>query len=139
MGNDVKIRVWRWICGLPAWTLTALCLAAIAWLTLSSKPLGDTELPLFPHADKLAHAIMFGGLAFCIMLDSLRQGRERRFRASMAVWAAVVSALVGLLTEVAQQAMDAGRSGDPLDLLADTAGAVATAAAFYPLARRRAD
>lgn len=137
MGKDVKMRVWRWICGLPAWTLTALCLAAIAWLTLASKPLGDTELPLFPHADKLAHAIMFGGLAFCIMLDSLRLGR--RCRVSTAVWAAVASALVGLLTEVAQQAMDAGRSGDPYDLLADTAGAVATAAAFYRLAQRKAD
>lgn len=118
---------------LPKWTLTAVCLAAILWLTLASKPLGDNEIELFPHADKVAHAIMFGGFTFCILMDWTRKRDWTRIPLKIAVWAAVFSILLGVATEILQQSMHIGRSGDCLDLIADSAGAIIVAAAIYSI------
>ena len=120
-------RIKNFLRGLPPWSLSVVCALAIAWLTLASKPLGDNELPLFPHADKLAHAIMFGGFVFCMIIDWQRQRDWRHCTVKAGVIAAAVSIAAGILTEMAQTAMHAGRSGDPLDLLADAAGAILVA------------
>jgi len=37
--------------------------AVILYGTISSDPAGVEHLPMFPGADKLIHAVMFGGLA----------------------------------------------------------------------------
>lgn len=126
-------RIREFLEWLPKWTLTAVCLAAILWLTLASKPLGDNEIQLFPHADKVAHAIMFGGFTFCILLDWIRRHGWNRCPVRMAVIGASVSILLGVLTELLQQEMHIGRSGDPLDLLADSTGAILTAFLFLTL------
>lgn len=115
---------------MPPWTLTGFCLAAILWLTLASKPLGDNEIELFPHADKVAHAIMFGGFTFCILIDWIRKRGWRRCGWKVAVAACVISIGLGILTEFLQQSMQAGRSGDPLDLLADSIGSILVTAFF---------
>lgn len=120
---------------LPSWTLTLICLAAILWLTLASKPLGDNDIQLFPHADKVVHAIMFGGFAFCIILDWMRKRNWQACTAKVAVSAASASILLGILTEIGQQAMHLGRSGDPIDLVADSIGAVLFAAAMLTATR----
>lgn len=112
---------------LPPFVLTAVCFAAICWLTLASKPLGDTDVMLFPHADKVAHAIMFGGFSFCIMLDSVRRRGWQRCRPATGVISVLASGAVGIATEYLQDAMHAGRSGDLLDLVADCTGAVIVA------------
>lgn len=112
---------------MPGWVLTGVCLAAILWLTLASKPLGDNEMKLFPHADKVAHAIMFGGFAFCILLDWTRKRGWKRPRWGVALAAAAASTALGILTEAAQSAMHIGRSGDGWDLVADAAGAAIVA------------
>ena len=57
---------------LPSWLLTAVTVAAILWLTLVPRPLGDMKPELFPGADKVVHAIMFGGLALMILTDCSR-------------------------------------------------------------------
>ncbi len=116
---------------LPAFTLTAVCLAAILWLTLASRPLGDNDIQLFPHADKVVHAVMFGGFAFCILLDRIRTDGWRPTTAKEAAAAAVAAVALGIVTELAQNAMHLGRSGDPADLLADAAGAILTACTFH--------
>lgn len=113
---------------LPAWSLTGVCLLAICWLTLASKPLGDTEIELFPHADKVAHAIMFGGFSFCIILDSVRKRHWRKCSPLTGVAAALASIALGIATEWLQATMHAGRSGDPFDLLADATGAILVSA-----------
>lgn len=115
---------------LPKWTLTILCLVAILWLTLASKPLGDNDIQLFPHADKVAHAIMFGGFTFCILLDWMRKRNWTRCTVKVAAMAAMAAIIVGVITEILQQSMHVGRSGDPLDLLADSAGALLIAISF---------
>lgn len=112
---------------LPAWSLTAVCLAAILWLTLASKPLGDNDIQLFPGADKVAHAIMFGGFTLCIAADWSRRRGWRRVLPKVAAAAVAASFLLGALTEFLQQSMHSGRSGDSLDLLADTVGSLIVA------------
>lgn len=124
-----KIR--KWLERLPAFTLSAVCLAAILWLTLASRPLGDNDIQLFPHADKVVHAVMFGGFVFCILLDRVRTDGWRRTTSREAAAAAMAAVALGIFTEVAQNAMHLGRSGDPADLLADAAGAILSAGAFH--------
>ncbi len=116
---------------LPPCTLTLICLAAILWLTLASEPLGDNDIQLFPHADKLVHAIMFGGFALCIILDWVRKRNWLGCTRNVAVLAAISSIVLGIMTEIGQQAMHIGRSGDPIDLVADSIGAILFAAAMF--------
>ena len=114
---------------LPPWCLSILCLSAILWLTLAPKPLGDLEPPLFEGADKLAHAIMFGGLTAMLILDRVRRDRWHPASTDFVWNAAIASALLGILIEVAQHLMGLGRGFDKMDIFADLDGAALTALA----------
>ena len=108
---------------LPAWTLSAVCFLAICWLTLAPHPLPENDIPLFPGADKIAHAIMFGGFTFCIILDwNRRHGWPVKIQKAD-VFAPDIASVFGIVTEVLQNRMNAGRSGDVWDLVADITGA----------------
>ncbi len=112
---------------LPPWCLSVLCLLAILWLTLAPKPLGDLEPPLFEGADKVVHAIMFGGMTAMLILDRIRRNNWSP-ASSTFVWnAAFASALLGVLIEVAQHLMGLGRGFDKYDIYADFDGACLTA------------
>lgn len=124
--NDIR----AFIAKLPAWMLTFLCVAAIAWLTLAPHPLGDNDLPLFPGADKVAHALMFGGLTFCILLDKRRKDGWLPLSFGILAMAVISAIFLGALTEILQDAMGLGRGGDILDLAADSVGALLTALAY---------
>ncbi len=52
-----------------------IVIAVILYATLNDNPLGADELPIFPGADKVIHAIMFGGLFSAISFDRFRDGR----------------------------------------------------------------
>lgn len=121
---------------LPPWILTAVCGAAILWLTLVPRPLPDSDIPLFPGADKVAHAIMFGALALCIETDRCRRG-HRWHPPTAGLWltAAAISSLTGIAIEWAQRAMDLGRSFETADMAADAAGAFLVALAIFPIYR----
>lgn len=107
----------------PPWTLTIICVAAILWMTLAPHPLGEEELPLFPGADKLAHAIMFGGVAVVVLLDLARRN-DRPLPRPKTVWCvAAFSSIFGATVEIAQWRMGLGRSFEWSDIIADTAGA----------------
>lgn len=124
---------------LPAWTLTIVCFLSICWLTLAPHPLPDNDIPLFPGADKIVHAIMFGGFTLCIILDwNRRHGWP--VTVSKADWYAPVYASgFGIVTELLQQEMNAGRSGDVWDLVADIIGSflVCGACVIYKLKRQQ--
>lgn len=106
------------------WWPTALTLAAVLWLTLAQNPTPDIEMPmLFPHVDKVVHAIMMGGLCGAAIFDYKRVSRpprpvSRRFM----VWLAVAMIVFSAADELAQSAMGVGRAGDVLDFGADLAG-----------------
>lgn len=101
---------------------TLIVLAVILYGTLSSDPIGADNLPLFPHADKLIHAIMMGGLFSAIIFDIQRADRSRRVAIRTMLIVAIVIMIFGGLVEVLQMTMDSGRSAELLDLLADWLG-----------------
>lgn len=108
---------------LPPWILTIVCFLAICWLTLAPHPLPDNDIPLFPGADKLVHAIMFGGFTLCIILDwNRRHGWPVKITKADAL-APDIASIFGIITEILQNEMNAGRSGDVWDLVADITGA----------------
>lgn len=108
---------------LPAGTFTFITLLAIFWLTLAPKPLGDEPPELFPGADKVVHAIMFGGLSWMMLLDWQLKHNWQRVKWMFALVAASVSSLIGILIEIAQDAMGMGRGFDYADIIADVTGA----------------
>lgn len=136
-------KIKRLLQNLPPWLLSMLCLLAICWLTLAPKPLGDNEIPLFPGADKIAHAIMFGGFTLCIIIDWCRRRDwpPYPYTIKTCLFAPVVPCLTGIATEILQDSMQLGRSGDEWHLVADFAGSFLVAAGFlfvqYLIAKRQ--
>lgn len=108
----------------PRWIFTILTVLLILWLTLMPDPLGDTTPTLFPGADKVVHAIMFGFLTTMILLDHQRNISWRPVSSGYITGAAIVSSLMGILVEVLQLKMDMGRGFEPADMVADILGAV---------------
>ena len=108
---------------LPSWLFTTVTLIAILWLTLAPKPLGDQPPPLFPGADKLAHAIMFGGLVWMIFLDIQRKHLWRPIKLNNAIIIAITVSILGILIEIAQATMGLGRGFEILDIISDAVGA----------------
>ncbi len=141
---NVKIRlvVWhdkliKFVNYLPAWSLTILTVLAILWLTLVPRPLGDLEPPLFPGADKIAHFIMFGGLLAMVFIDKVRGQNYKKLSVSFILYAMGAVILFGILIEILQLKMEAGRSFEFADIIADSSGAIAAAAVCLIIRRRR--
>lgn len=106
---------------IPRWLLSAVCFAAVLYLTLAPKPLPDTEMPLWEHTDKIVHALMFGGLCFCFGLDIWR---SRRAPLPDRLLLAAGVGLFGGFIELLQNAMRLGRGGDWADFAADIVGSL---------------
>lgn len=107
------------------WIATALVLLLILYLTLVPRPLPNTNIEI-PGLDKLAHAIMFGVLAFVTSIDMARRNRNdiRTLSNSTIIYISIIVAFVGLLIEILQQLMQLGRGGDLLDFIADIIGVI---------------
>ena len=121
-----------WRRKVPAWCVTTIVLGAILWLTLARAPIPETEIPAIPGADKVVHAIMFGGLTLVMCWDWSVSRRQilKRWQVSLC---AVASIIVGGAIEIAQGAMGYGRSADIMDFAADTIGALTV---MYMILRR---
>ena len=105
------------------WRYLSMLLAA-GWagviFYLSSLPGIDTP-PLFPHQDKLLHAIAYALLGF-LVLGAMRPTANGHGRRQLLL-AITMTAIYGALDEVHQHFVP-GRMPDGLDVLADLAGAV---------------
>lgn len=130
--KNLKLR----LANLPPWTLTIITIAVILWMTLAPHPLGDEDIPLFPGADKLVHAIMFGGLTIVALLDITRRQRWRPVPARCLWFVAILASLLGVLIEICQWKMGLGRSFEWADIAADTAGAFLCALLWLSAAPR---
>ena len=128
-------RAKRLLENLPPWLLSALTACAIMWLTLSPRPLGDIEPELFPGADKLAHAVMFGGITLTLLLDRMRSYGWQRPSGRFVAGCWLAATLFGVLIEVAQKFSGFGRSFEINDIIADSAGALAVAAFWFIFVR----
>lgn len=103
--------------------LTVIVVLAILWLTLVPKPLGEKEISLFPGADKVVHALMFGGLTFVALVDWARGRNYCSVRPAVCIVTALASTLLGVAIEYIQRAMALGRDFDVMDMAADACGA----------------
>lgn len=120
---------------MPRLVCSSLTVALILWLTLAPRPVGEMDVPLFPGADKLVHAVMFGFLAWMLYIDL---GKTRRSvpSATDTFLCAAASAIFGATTELLQNIMEAGRSMEGADWVADTLGAAIACAAILILRDR---
>lgn len=107
---------------LPAWIFTLITLLAILWLTLAPKPLGEEPPSFFPGADKVVHAIMFGGLTLVLLLDRQRKRGWKQVNIIYYLICATLSSILGIIIEYLQDNMELGRGFDFLDIVADIAG-----------------
>lgn len=107
---------------IPRWVPTGAVSASIMYLTLVPRPLPDDMPELFPGADKVVHALMFGALAGAIVLDR-RRGSDSLRWGRVALWSAVIASAAGGVIELLQGAMGMGREGDWMDFIADIIGA----------------
>lgn len=120
---------------LPPWTLTIVVSLLILYLTLVPKPLPEVDIPMFPGADKLVHAIMFGSLTGALGLDLARgRGGLDGLTPRRLVGFAIIATLAGGIIELLQAWMNLGRGCEIWDLVADGAGAVIAACVTRPVA-----
>lgn len=106
---------------LPYWLFSIITTLLILWLTLMPDPLGDDAPTLFPGADKVVHAIMFGFLSVMLLLDYQRKHGWRETGSGVMLIAAFISSALGILIEFIQRWMAMGRGFDPGDMVADVA------------------
>lgn len=132
---SASCRLARLLQRLPRWLPTVAVLVATCWSTLSPRPMGYIEQPLFEGADKLAHAALFGLLTLCLLRDAAAEMRLRNVTLTLAVEAAAVATLIGVGIEYAQKYMELGRSFELADIMADATGAIVVAAAVMLINR----
>ncbi len=87
----------------------------------------------FIPTDKAAHFCMYGLLAWLV----LRAAGNRRVSASLALAAVGWVMLVGATDELWQSIANRGRTGDPMDWIADVCGALGAVIAWHLFASRR--
>ena len=111
------------------WLLFAVAVAANLVLLFWPRAVGTGGVP---HLDKAAHAVSFG----LVMATGVRVGLATRPLAGLLTVHAISS-------EVIQHGLLEGRTGDPLDVLADLGGVagvvLAAGAASWSRERRRRD
>lgn len=98
--------------------LSLICSLAIIILSLA--PVGAPEVARdVPFFDKWAHFVMYGGLSLLLFLES------RRFLTlPLSLLLLLYACLLGGLMELGQAYLTTYRSGEWLDFLADSVGAV---------------
>lgn len=112
--------------------LSGIVVLAILWLTLAPHPLPEEDIPMFPHMDKVVHALMFGSLVFSLVIDRelllhrryVDSGCMPRRRLLPLGVIFIGTALFGGIIELLQGAMALGRGADWLDFAADLSGAL---------------
>lgn len=115
--------------------MSLVVVAAILWLTLAPHPLPDSSVPMFEHADKIVHALMFGGLVFALLFDQELYVRRHRGRGAgshrrnfrFLLISVVSSAVFGAVIELLQGWMGMGRGCELWDFIADFAGSLLSA------------
>jgi len=91
----------------------------IFWLSSQSDPV--PRAPWFPCADKIAHAMLYGGLAGLVYVGMRRSDKQYSDRALS--YLPVVFAVIYGLTDEVHQYFVPRRTFCILDLVADAAGA----------------
>jgi len=105
-------------------------LVAIIILVLSLVPIdtsAGSALINFPHADKVAHFMLYGLLSF-LLLHELHRNFNGKF--SVILFTLILCLSYGGVIEIFQSFID-GRSAEAYDLLADFLGSLMAIPAFF--------
>lgn len=89
----------------------------------------------FAHSDKLLHALAFGGLAYLVAWGFIR-ARPGWSLLRVLVAAFVITVIYGCLDEL-HQSLTPRRQPDPLDVVADSIGALGAALIFWWISRKK--
>lgn len=108
------------------WWPSILVIIFVLYLTCWPDPLPEKTIPVFPGADKLVHAIMFGGIVGALDFDYYRKCKQ--FQKSVRYITLIFAVALGGITELIQSIDSIGRSCDIFDFCADIMGALI---AFY--------
>jgi VanZ family protein len=106
---------------LRKYPLSVLVILVIFYLSFFTPP--KTDLDEVPNIDKLVHTCMYGGLCFMIWLEYLRSHRSLD-RARLTLWAVLAPIAMSGLIELLQAYATTTRSGDWLDFVANSLGAL---------------
>lgn len=122
---------------LPKFWLSAIAIILLLSLTLLPGDKVSPPILLFPHADKLAHALMFGMVCSAIVLDTARQ--KERLTIALLLLSATVVTILGIAIEFIQLAMGLGRSAELADAIADAIGAFFIPLCLFPIIKKMFD
>ena len=117
----------------PYWLATALYCAGLFWLSSDSTLI--VPAALFPYQDKVAHAILYAGLAAVVSVG-MRRSRPPKAPAAQ-FWIPLLFACFYGVTDEIHQIFVPNRVFDPCDIAADTLGAVAVQAVLCGYLWRR--
>ena len=115
---------------IPTGVATIVVVALILYCTLDSDPLNGHHINI-PGFDKLVHGIMFFAMVCATSFDFAKKLYPRAVNIMLLAVLVIVASLFGGFIEWLQDAMGMGRSKDIYDFIADSAGAVVGAVAWY--------
>ena len=101
---------------------TTIVLALILYATLTPKPVEIDPEFMFPHMDKAIHFIMFFFLVWAMAFDAAKITKSTELPTLQLRLIVAAAFVVGMLTELLQSIMEAGRTGALDDLVADVIG-----------------
>lgn len=115
--------------------LSLLIVAIILYLSFFTPP--KTDLDEIPNIDKLIHIGMYLGLAGMLWLEYLKSHKQTFNLKHVLIGALLCPILLSGCIEVGQEYLTENRSGDWMDLAANTIGAVLAAIIGYYVLRPR--
>ncbi|MGM0647948.1 MAG: VanZ family protein [Bacteroidota bacterium] len=115
-----------------SWAAFIVLLTLLPGSLLPTAPSSWTKLPL----DKLVHAVLFFVFTF-LLFQSFKRQYSSTFLRSYTILAGIIIGIVfGIITESLQSIINAGRSAELYDILADAVGVIAAWPAFIALKRK---
>lgn len=103
-------------------------LVVLAVIALSLMPFPEIKMAEdIPFVDKWVHFVMYGGVAFVIWIEMARREKKKsnhKTLMQLLVWGLFFPAILGGVLELIQEYLTTTRSGEWLDFLADSIGAV---------------
>ena len=98
-------------------------LVALAIIILSTIPLPEVKpLECVPLIDKWVHIVMYASLSIAMWID--QKNAHQPLSPSFYLWMIVLPSCLGGILELVQAYLTTCRSGEWLDVIADTIGAV---------------
>lgn len=128
-----QIQIKMRINSLKKYPLTLVITSVIWFLSFFNAP--ETKFDEVPFIDKWVHIVMYGGWGCVLWIEYFRQ-HKRTQPHQMVFWGIVAPILMSGAIELLQAYCTKTRSGDWLDLTANSCGIILAASIAVPLLNR---